>query len=468
MKKTVLILAALALVGCAKEVSRVETAEAPALPASRTVTITAGFDQTTKTAYDDQGKFSWVAGDKIGVLVSNGQETKQVTFVADASGATTTFTGQLESGYQLTDLASYPFTGEYDGYACNDLAWDPEVGGWRIWGSIKPSATDPLSCTPLIGKRVDDTQNYNFSTAVGIVKFTVKNVPMETVCAYFEVPGDMDSYNLNGWFDISQTGYLSMTHAVDPWQDRYNWNVPTEMNSTMDYYFFLPVGTLPEGTVFELLDGSWGTICSFQFKKEVAVVRNAVTNIAPIVLDPSATFTLADILGTYDMTVTAGPYSDNAAPGALVIEASDDATKGNIMITKFAGISGKQYGNFDGVNKLIFPCDQLFAANPYDTAADKPYVAIDFYNTGIGVVDPEFLVLAQGKLQGLSDAMGFRGCTELDWYGDAEAGIDAHGGSWPWELCYSSLIATWHTDNPDEGSKGEDLHGEVDVDPWSE
>ena len=466
MKKAVIILAALALVGCAKEVGRVETAEAPVLPENRTVTITAGFDQATKTAYDAQGKFSWVAGDQIGVVVSNGQETKQVTFVADASGATTTFTGQVDAGYELTDLASYPFTGQYDGYACNDLAWDPEVGGWRIWGSIKPSLTDPLSSTPLIGKRIEGTQGYNFTTAVGIVKFTVKNVPMEAICGFIEVTGDANTYNLNGWFDVSQTGYLSMTNAVDPWQDRYNWNAPAEMNSTLDYYFFLPVGTMPAGTKFELLDSGWASICTFEFKKEVQVVRNAVTNIAPIELEAAATFTLEDILGTYDMTVTAGPYSDNSATGDLVIEASDNSSKGNIMITKFAGVPGKQYGNFDGLNKLTFPCDQLFGANPYATAADKPYVAIDFYNSGPGVVDPEFLVLDRGKIQGMADAMGFRGCTELDWFGSEE--VDAHGGSWPWELCYASLIATWKTETEDPGSKGEDMDPDVDVDPWTE
>ncbi len=462
MKKVLIVFAALALVGCAKEVSRMETPEAPVLPSTRTVTITAGFDQATKTAYDAQGKFSWVAGDQIGVVVSNGQETKQVTFVADASGATTTFTGQVEEGYDLTDFASYPFTGQYDGYACNDLAWDPEVGGWRIWGSIKPSLEDPLSGTPLIGQRIEGTHAFNFSTAVGIVKFTVKNVPMEAICAFIQVEGDKNTYNLNGWFDVSQTGYLSMTSAVDPWQDRYNWNAPTEINSTMDYYFFLPVGTMPTGAKFELLDAKWAPICSFAFKKDVAVVRNAVTNIAPIELEPAATFTLDDILGTYDMEVTAGPYSSNAAVGDLVIEASDNTEKGNIMITKFAGVPGKQYGNFDGVNKLTFPCDQIFGANPYETAADKPYVALDFYSGT--VVDPEFLVLERGKIKGMADAMGFRGCTELDWYGSAE--VEAHGGSWPWELCYASLIATWKTETPSTGSTGEDLGEEVDVDPW--
>ena len=461
MKKSVYFaLAALTLVGCAsKETAQMpeQEWEVPAARVTRTVTITAGFDETTKTSYDAEGKFSWVAGDKIGVLVSDGTETKQVTFTAQEGGAVTTFTGELEEGFNLMDYASYPFTGEMDGYACNDFAYDAEKGGWRIWGSIKPSLSDPLSCTPLFGTRKGDTQDYTFQTAVGVVKFTVQNVPMSTYYAYVEVPeGDA---NLNGWYDASQDGYLTMANAIEPWGNRYNWNVPTTLNSTLDYYFFFPVGTLPVGTKFELCDNNWTSIFSAEFKKEVAVVRNAVTNVAPIVLEPATTYTLADILGIYSMEVTAGPYSDNAAVGDLVIEESDNPEY-DVMITMFAGVAGKQYGYFDGVNLLTFPCDQIFGVNPYDDFDTWPYVALDFYSGE--VIDPQFVVLEQGKIQAVADAIGFRGCTEESW-------ADSHGGSWPWELCYSSLTATWKEggEEPEQGSGGEDLDQNIDVDPWS-
>lgn len=459
MKKTIIVLAALALVGCAKEAIRVETVEAPALPTTRVVTITAGFE-TTKTAYDEDGKFSWEAGDQIGVLVSNGEETKQVAFVADEAGPVSTFTGIVEEGYELSGNASYPFTGVNDGYGRNDLAWDAEKGGWRIWGSIKPSLENPLASTPLWGTLIEGTQSFTFTTACAIVKFTVKNVPMETAYAYLQVPEESDA-NLNGWFNMTD-GVIRMDDAVEPWQDRYNWNVPTELNSTMEYYYFLPVGTLPEGTKFELCDSNWSPIHTATFAKDVEIVRNAVTNIAAIELEPTPTYTLEDILGTYDMEVTEGWASTNHETGLLVIEESDDAEKGNIMITMFAGVPGKQYGNFDGVNKLVFSSEQLFGANPYASAADHPYVALDFYTDT--VVDPEFLVLAQGKIKGLADIMGFRACTEEEWFNEEEP----HGGAWPWELCYGSLIATWHEEPVDPGSSGEDLNDPVEVDPWTE
>ncbi len=473
MKKTILALAALALVGCAKEAARTEVVEPAPVATGRVVTITAAIDPVTKTAYDEEGKFAWVAGDKIGVMVFNEDTDTQVVFTADAAGAITTFTGVVPEGYKIGNYASYPFEG-HDGYLSNDLAWYKSNGedyGWRLWGSVQPDLENPLASTPLIGTRIEDSQSFTFKTATAIVKFTVENVPMDTYFAYLTVPGESDA-NLNGWYNLTAEGYLSMADAVEPWKDRYNWNAPTEINSTMEYYFFIPVGTLPAGTQFQLCDSNYSAIFSAEFRKDVEAVRNAVINIAPIVLEPTPTFTLEDILGVYDMTVTAGDYGNGGGQtvSGLVIEASDNELLGNIMITKFAGVEGKQYGNFDGVNMLTFSCDQLFAANPYEDAATRPYIALDFYNSGIGVVDPQFLVQDVGKIKGLSDAMGFRTCTEIDWLGDPEnPESEVHGGGWPWALCYGSLVATWHVDAPEEpGSTGEDLNDPVEVDPWTE
>ena len=466
MKKTILALAALALVGCAKEAARTEVVESAPIATGRVVTITAGIDPVTKTAYNEEGKFSWVKGDKIGVMASNAEETTQILFTADATGEISTFTGIVPDGYELEGVASYPFEG-HEGYLSNDLAWNKSNGedyGWRLWGSVQPDLDNPLASTPLIGTRIEDSQSFTFKTATAIVKFTVANVPMDTYFAYLTVPEESDA-NLNGWYNLTAEGYLSMADAVEPWKDRYNWNAPTEINSTMEYYFFIPVGTLPAGTQFQLCDSNYSAIFSAEFKKDVEAVRNAVINIAPIVLEPTPTFTLEDILGVYDMTVTAGDYGDGGGQtvSGLVIEASDNELLGNIMITKFAGVEGKQYGSFDGVNMLTFDCDQLFAPNPYEDVTDRPYVALDFYMTGVGVVDPKFIVLEKGKIQGLADAMGFRTCTEAEWL------ENEHAGGWPWALCYGSLVATWHEDAPEEpGSTGEDMGDPVDVDPWTE
>ena len=58
---------------------------------------------------------------------------------------------------------------------------------------------------------------------------------------------------------------------------------PDEPNTTKDYYFFVPAGTLPaENTQFNVVDGSDNVIKSFAFKKAVDVAANRVTNVAPV------------------------------------------------------------------------------------------------------------------------------------------------------------------------------------------
>ncbi|MCR5018139.1 MAG: discoidin domain-containing protein [Bacteroidales bacterium] len=441
MKKLLYFAAAvLAIAACQKEVGTQVVDTTPVK--THTVTIKAGFSEETKTAYDAQGKFSWVAGDKIGVVVANQAEEEQVvTFTTQDNGPVAEFTGEVPEGFEVSHYASYPYTQTYDGYACNDFVYEPEKKGFRLWGSVKPSLTDPLSCTPLLATK-DADGFFQFSTATGIVKFTVVNVPVETYYAYLEIPSDKDKtqYNLNGWYAPTDDGIIEMATAVDPWQDRHNWNAPTGPNQTIDYYFFIPAGFIPEGSKFELCNSSWASVKSFPIVQAIEVKRNIITNVAPIEISSVTTYTLEDIIGTYDMKVSAGPYSSNNEPGDLVIEASDNSQKGNVMMTKFAGIPGKQYGTFNGAT-IVFPKDQIFGNNPYSDAETKPYVALDFYKGS--VVDAEFTVLGRGQIRATgADAMGLRTCTEEDW--------QTYGGGWPWALCFSSIIATWKGTGPQQ------------------
>ena len=407
------------------------------------VTITAGLAAETRTAYDAQGKFSWVEGDQIGVLVTDGTTVKQVTFTTAETGPVVDFTGEVEEGFTVADHASYPFKGD----GMNDFIYDPghmtdgePTPSWRIYGSIKPSLESPLSTLPLFGTK-DADGNFQFVSATGVVKFTVANVPIETAFAYMDVPSDSEA-NLNGWYDLSD-GYLKMSAAVEPWKNRYNWNVPTGYNETIDYYFFLPEGTLPVGSKFYLCNENYGIIKSFEFKQAVEVVRNVVTNVAPVEFEAIKTFTVDDVIGKYDMEVTESWIGGLTPTGDFVIEASDNAELGNVMITKIAGLEGRQYGTFDGLT-LTFPCDQLFCANPYEDAEEFPFLALDAYWYGTGVVDAVFEVLAPGKLVfvrggdygGAYDAIGFRQTTEDLWFNDN------HNGGYPWSVSYGSLVLT--------------------------
>ena len=442
-------LAALALAACQKPV---DITPLPAPGGSHTVTIRAGFAET-RTAYDKAGVFSWAEGDVIGILYNDEEGNfVQVPFTAAASGPEVEFTGEVADSYVPAGQATYPFIQEYDGYACNDLAYNKtgESAGFRLWGSIKPDPQNPLSCTPLLGFQGGDGF-YQFNTATGIVKFTVENVPAEMAFSYLETPAESGAY-LNGWFSLGDANCIRMENATDGFNERYNWNTPSGPHETMEIYFFLPVGTLPAGTKFELCGSNWAAIESFTFAQDVEVVRNAVVEVAPIVLEPVTILSLDDLLGEYEMTVfTPGPYSGGyAEPGDIVIEASDDPSRGNVMMTKFAGISGRQYGTFDGVS-VVFPKDQIFALNSFADSDTKPYVALDFYKEGEGVVDATFELLSPGKIRAAgANAFGLRSCTEQDWM--------EYGGGWPWVLSFSSITAEWKSSGePASYTKGQEI-----------
>ena len=352
MKKIVFsTIALLAVFACTREIEAPVQTQADVK--THTVVITAGFDALTKTAYDAQGKFAWVAGDKIGVITSkevDGEvEEKVVTFTTQDAGPVATFTGEVEEGFEVGHYATYPYTQETEGYACNDFVYDPAKKGFRLWGSIKPSLEDPLSNVPLLATK-DAEGTFQFSTATGIVKFTVSNLPASTAFAFFKMPDKADG-NLNGWYFPSDDGTIEMSNALENlgYKDKYNWNVPAEEGATLDYYFFIPQGTIPAGTVFALRDEGWNNIKTYTFLKDVQVVRNEITNIAPLkysqgvwtslgkakfidtfvwaennfTMEPveAEVFYHPDYEGEYKM---ANPYAIAAAKNGVEVEGADD------------------------------------------------------------------------------------------------------------------------------------------------
>jgi Leucine-rich repeat (LRR) protein len=272
MKKTAyLAFAALALLACQREV---EIPQEETIP-TYTVTLTAGIAaDETKTAYDAEGKFSWVAGDQIGVLVTNGTSKRQVAFTTAEAGAVAQFTGEVPEGFTVADVAGYA------------LAFDTEKNAWTFPGEVTVNPESPLSGIPLFGfKDVNDF--FQFKTASGILKFTVENMPAQTRFVSVETFGE-GAPTLCGTLEtVPETGVVAMNSFADAGNALVYAFTPAQANETYSCYFFVPAGTLPaEKAKFCLLDESKSVIQEFPFKKDVAVAANTVTNIAPIKLEP--------------------------------------------------------------------------------------------------------------------------------------------------------------------------------------
>ena len=269
MKKTAFFaLAALALMACQREVDDPQESFVP----TYTVTITARLAET-RTAYDDAGKFSWVAGDQINVLVSNGTAKKQVAFTTAEAGPEVQFTGQVDEGFQVTGEAAYA------------LDFDASKQKWVLPESVTVDPEKPLSSLPLFGA-ADSEQLYQFKTATGILKFTVENAPVETASVSLETVGD-DAPALSGELTAAPAEGVVTMAALTGGKKLVSVGAPAEANTTMTYWFFVPAGTLPaEKTVFSVCDASENVIKSFAFQKAVEVAANRITNIAPVHFEP--------------------------------------------------------------------------------------------------------------------------------------------------------------------------------------
>lgn len=258
-------LAALAFMACQREVDNLQEHSVP----TYTVTITARLAET-RTAYDDAGKFSWAAGDKINVLISDGTTSKQVAFTTAEAGPEVQFTGEVDEGFKVAGEAAYA------------LDFDAAKKAWILPEQMTVNPLSPLSGIPLFGTQ-DLGGLFQFKTATGILKFTVENVPVETAAVTLETVGDEVPALCGELAAAPANGVVTMAALANGGRKLVSAGTPDAPNTTMDYYFFVPAGTLPaEKTQFNVVDGSDNVIKSLAFKKAVEVAANRITNVAPV------------------------------------------------------------------------------------------------------------------------------------------------------------------------------------------
>ena len=413
--------------------------------------ITAYIDNSdTKTSYTDETRFSWVKDDRILLVVTNassGAADHYSQWALD-SGVTVDFQGtdpSASSSWNATGYALYPVL-THGGTASEGLTV-------TLPSSYEVTGDNFMNIIPLVGKAEEgNASRYRFRTAVGVLKVTMANLPSTArslalnttvpVCGVFP----LDDAAAQEGFMMSDASSAGNSVAVC---------FPSQSGgSSLTVYLPVPVGTIPAGATFSILnEAGTALFTTAPTTKAITVVRNQLLDITPVnpITFVMPDVDLDDLLGEYEMIdYGQGAYSTNYTPGDIVLEASDDASLGNVMMTKFAGVSGRQYGTFDG-EYLVFPKDQLFADNPYDDADDKPYIAIDFYKGS--VVDATFQLVEKGKIRAVNaDAMGFRSCTEADWL------ENNHGGGWPWVLCFNAIVARWKSlAGSGSYSKGEEI-----------
>lgn len=236
--------------------------------------ITATIDNSdTKTAYDADGKFSWVAGDQIKVMVYSQSDASKTAnfyrFNADEDGTTVSFTctGTPDwTAYARTGYAVYP----------SDLALGGTEGAYTVTlpASYSISGSDFLSAlkVPMIGTQVE-TDKYRFKTAVGLLKLTLTNVPVAARKLVLKT-----SDKLAGAFTLDAENGLAMSSGASDATSEITINFPQQTaGSTINVFVPVPVGTISAGATFEVQQSN-GTVIKATpaTAKAITIERNHV------------------------------------------------------------------------------------------------------------------------------------------------------------------------------------------------
>ena len=295
MKKTILLLSAISslfLLSCSKEAKDVQTEQA-----TKSFTITAAIDEQTKTAYEDERVFSWTSADCLTLVVENGT-WNNYTLHSTGEGTVTDFSTQtLGAGYNESGYALYPAFYTWNGEATQTLSNGTYLnynkgastsGGLILTlnSVISQDSSNPLSMIPLIGKKTgtpavsDETSDVNstyvFGTAVGILKFTIDAIPQGAD----KIVLQSTTYPLSGSFSLAEEDghpYLAAANRTsENAADLTKAVTFTWAAGPQDFYFPLPVGTIPVNDLTVKIYKAEELLISAPIKTSLEIQRNHI------------------------------------------------------------------------------------------------------------------------------------------------------------------------------------------------
>ena len=272
MKKFFVLFTSLCLLvmACAKEEVESALPEQPSQPGGDAreeyyqFTLTAGVDsELTKTSYADDKTFSWTPGDQISVLFHNGEVNKFFTLTTSGSGASATFSGSVETGYELGSsnsekIALFP-AGEHS-YDRTKAKYDAENYPKRGAFFNIPSLTDftktHFSANLPMAALGDGENNFTFKHIAGTykvvftdidpsvkkVKLHVKNQLTRALSGDLRLE-DGGSHNYVWWWVSASEGSMEQTvsYVVNVVEGSATFYVPYTNN---DAEGFKPIFTL--------------------------------------------------------------------------------------------------------------------------------------------------------------------------------------------------------------------------------
>ena len=292
---TILAICLAVTISCQKQLDKPEEANATSesvgkdscVPDTITGTI---FNVDNKTAYDDEGKFSWEESDQVRLLVYSkgstnyspqGWSTYTVSSRSDEN-KTAVF---KNNNNNIVDFSSDDYTSTNIAVYPASIA-RPKDGGTENHGYGAPFITVPQKVNGttneiiLTGTPLGDNSNFRFRTAMSVLRITVNNIPANA--AQLRLATDKDTNPIDGDFKLLDNG----SGIVELTKDRYSkyeysgnyyhsahdyiyvdLSGVTSAIDSRDFYFNLPTGEYPANTLSIQIADANGTI---YFKKTIS------------------------------------------------------------------------------------------------------------------------------------------------------------------------------------------------------
>jgi len=264
MKTKLMLLSALAVLGlaaCEKEQENLDT-----VPASGTLTFTAGFDTKTAVNFNSEGNtyaITWEAGDKVSLF----DGTSNSAFTAGKAGASTTLSGTAASASTYYALYPYSATASLSG----------AVISTEIPASVKAAADGAAGFANLSVAKTSGT-SLQFATVAGVLKFTLGSDLNNVTEVKISAPGEE---NLCGSVTIDLS---TATPTLAVAEGAKVISVVPATGETFagghSYYVSALPGTLSAGISLEFVTASGNIIKSKD--KALTIKAGVVTNLGTI------------------------------------------------------------------------------------------------------------------------------------------------------------------------------------------
>ena len=357
----------------------------------------------TRTDYSGQ-TFTWLERDSIYVMVqSQPDEDDMVSFgfarfYAQSAGPSVEFVGDIPNGYDVLAPAFYLAAGatidfgeDEEGYF--DGNYYVQMPSYTIVdGDSKEYYTTesdkPLANMPLLGT-VSDEGTLQFSSMTGALKISLTGLDAAASIVQVNNAGN----RLTGYFLVNEQGTLKMedartgsyetaSGATLPYSYGYSaMEFVQNADHSIDLYMAFPVGTLKAGTVITVYDEDFNVLYQRSFKKDVAIERNRVTELASL----KASYDLKS-LGTGKFTDYYTWYlmnDEEESEDYVDVEISCDEATGKYFIHNPYGAAATHF-NYRPAGSVTGPDEDLVIEVLADGWIDFPSHLTGYFQAGWG------------------------------------------------------------------------------------